>query len=103
MFPLRILSTSDYMLEYLGLIEELRQSANVHQWSKVYAPFVKLIARMRPWDAILLAISQIAVYLPIFESYHPDCRWPRSFLTVLLGTGRIEGYEVVWGFPASVD
>ncbi len=62
----------------------LRRAASSRDWNTCVELTGELLRHLDPWDAISLAIQQLALFLPSFERYHEGATWPRMRLDTLV-------------------
>ena len=65
-------------------LNNLREAAANSSWNECARITAELLEHLSGRSCILLAAKYVQEYLPIFEKYHPNTKWPRERLSEIL-------------------
>jgi hypothetical protein len=87
----------------------LKKAIAIHDWATSVQLAKEILSRMDNKQNIDIAANLLMDYLPIFEKYHPEATWPRTFLNAVINSAHIdpEGslpiYEEGYSSPGSIN
>ncbi len=70
-------------------LQSLRTAAQQREWTRLQDTLKRLLARLEPFEALVIPAERVQAFLPRFEAYYPEAGWVRELLLMLMSYGTV--------------